>query len=236
MKKPCLPLLLLVLIFCASCTVPEKRKDAPPLLFASFDDFKRGPEGGVDLVWSTKRIDDAQALKEVLHKYDSLVLDQTWLVVDKTLSESLDDRQVLSLSRQMVNEIKSRLGHGFKLVKVPTENTLSLSIALSAVETSLPILAVTNRFLPMDRSAATLSKVVIVREPDVGRVTAELLVSDARTGEPLIAAIDTHFGDQDVGMMTASPDMARKAISSWADRLWTTLSYWNWLRERTPAL
>ncbi len=227
-------LLLLALTLDTGCAA-QKVSLQEPALFASLENFKRGPEGGVDLVWSTKRISDAETLKAVLRKYDSLMLDQTWVVIDKESACQLDDKQVLATSRQMINEIKARLGHGFKLVETPTETTLLLSVALTDIEALLPILAVTSHLLPDDSGPSSVSRIVMGEHVTNGGVTVELLVSDAKTREPLVAVIDKRLVSQDVGTLIDSPSGAKEDLSLWADRLWTTLSYWNWIKKRTPG-
>jgi hypothetical protein len=57
-----------------------------------------------------------------------------------------------------------------------------------------------------------------------------LLVSDAKTNEPLLAAIDKKFSNKEIVTMIASLDNMKEPTSLWADRLWTTLSYWNWIK------
>jgi len=225
-------LFLLVLVLSAGC-VAEKVTLKKPKMFASLEDYKSGPKGGVDLVWSAKRIRDAETLKTTLQRYDSLILDQTWLVVDKESARNLDDEQILTTSRHMLHELKARLGHGFKLVDTPTENTLRLSVAMTNIETSLPILAVTSRLLPPGSTASTVSKIAIGEHINTGRVIVELLVSDARSREPLVAVIDKQFDHQNLGTMIESPNAAKEPISLWADRLWITLRDWNWIKSRT---
>jgi len=224
-------LLLLVLLLNIGCTA-QKATLKKPLTFAALEDYRFGPEGGVDLVWSTKRVRDAETLKTTLQRYDILILDQTWLVVDKQSTSKLDDKQILATTRSMVAELKARLGHGFKLVDVPDEDTLRLSIALTNIESSLPILAATRRILPDEASGASVSRIVIGQQVNSGRVAVELLVSDARSREPLIAVIDKQFDPLGLDMMLASPDGAKDFISLWADRLWITLRDWNWIKSR----
>ncbi len=223
---------LLVLFLSLGCTAQQATLKQP-LMFAALEDYRLGPEGGVDLVWSTQRIRDAETLKTTLQKYDSLILDQTWLVVDKESTRKLDDAQVLATARDMVAELKARLGHGFKLVDTPGENTLRLSIALTEIESSVPILAVTSRFLSDGPPAASVSRVVIGKQANSGGVTIELLVSDARSREPLLAAIDKQLNLQDLGTLIGSPEGAKEFISLWASRLWITLRDWNWIKSRT---
>ncbi len=226
-------LLLLVLTLGIGCTA-HKVALHEPVLFASIENFKLGPKGGVDLVWSTKRISDAETLKEALQKYDSLMLDQSWLVVDKESASQIDDKQVLATSRQMIDEIKARLGHDFKLVESPTETTLLLSVAMTDIEASVPVLAVTSHLLSDNSDSATVSRIVMGEQIKSGGVTVELLVSDSRTREPLVAVIDKRMESQGLGTLIGSSAVAKEDISLWADRLWTTLSYWNWIKKRTP--
>lgn len=224
-------LLLFALLLTIGCTV-QKATLKKPLTFAALEDYRFGPEGGVDLVWSTKKIRDAETLKTTLQRYDNLILDQTWLVVDKESASKLDDKQILATARYMVEELKARLGHGFKLVDVPDENTLRLSIALTNIESTLPMLAVTRRMLADEPTAARVSRVVIDKQVNSGRVAVELLVSDPRSREPFIAVIDKQFASLDLGTMVASPDGAKDFIVLWADRLWITLRDWNWIKTR----
>ncbi|MDH3453753.1 MAG: DUF3313 domain-containing protein [Desulfuromonadales bacterium] len=227
-------LTLLVLALCSGCTGP-KRASQVPVRFTSFTDFKLGPAGGVDLVWSTKSIRDEQSLKMVLQKYDSLILDQTWVAADREALRKLNDQQILGISSAMVNAIQARLGQGFKLVQAPTENTLLLSIALTDLETHAPILAATSLRLPVSPGRFGVSMVAAAEPANIGSVTVELLVSDATTNQPLVAAIDKRFSNKDLAMTISSPTGTQKAIAMWAERLWTTLAYWNWIKERTPA-
>lgn len=228
--------LCLLVFLCSSGCAAEKHALQRPEMFASLDDFGLGPVGGVDLVWSTKTIHDAETLKMVLQKYDSLVLGRTWVVVDKKSSSIIDDQQILEISRHMVKQIQARLGQGFKLVEIPGANTLDLSIALTNVETLQPILAVTSQLLPAYRGTSSVSRIITTDEAtNVAGVTVELLVSDATTSEPLIAAIDKRFGNYEIIMTIASRDNVKEATTLWTDRLWTTLSYWNWIKDHNPV-
>lgn len=228
--------LCLLIFLCGSGCAAEKHALQRPEMFASLDDFGFGPEGGVDLVWSIKTIHDAETLKKVLQKYDSLCLGRTWVVVDKESSSMIDDQQIQEISRHMVKQIQDRLGQGFKLVEIPSANTLDLSIALTNVETLQPILAVTSQLLPAGRGTSSVSRIIASGEATtVAGVSVELLVSDAMTNEPLIAAIDRRFGNDDIVTTTASRENVKAATSLWTDRLWTTLSYWNWIKDRNPV-
>ncbi len=128
--------------------------------------------------------------------------------------------------------VKSRLGQGYKLVDTPDENTLRLSLALTNLETPNPILTVTNSLLPRNLGVSAVSRIVTGEDVRGGGVTAEPLVSDARTNRPLVAVIDRLSDNSELVAMSNSPVVAQEVISRWVDRLWTTLSSWNWIKDR----
>jgi len=231
MKIRYLTLLLMVFILCTGCTA-QKLTRKEPVMFTSFEDFRLGPEGGVDLVWSTRRITDEISLKTAFQKYDSVFLDQTLVVVDKETADTLDEKQILEISRQMAKAIKGKFGRWYKLVDVPTENTLRMNIVLTSSKSSKPFFAEPEGLLLVGPETSGLVMIVADEHPVAGNVMAELLVSDAKSNEPLIATIDKYFRDKDIGTIIASPADAKAAISPWVERLWITLACWNWIKKR----
>lgn len=227
-------LCLLVLAHCAGCAA-QKSTVQEPVIFAALEDFKLGPEGGVDLVWSNKRISDAETLKTTLQKYEGLMLGPTWIALDKESFRNLEDKQILEMVRYMVKGIQTRLGHEFKLVETPDENTLRLHLAMTNLETAQPILAMVTDLLPVGSETATVSKIIAGEPTKGGRITVELLINDAKTNEPLLAAIDKNFSTEALITMMASEEKMKEATTLWTDRLWITLSYWNWIKDRSVA-
>lgn len=215
---------LILLLVCAGCSTP-KMTSQDSVMFKSFEDFRPGPEGGVDLVWTTTGINDKESLQRELQGYDGLIMDQVWVVVDKD-SDQLTDEEIQELSQHMADSIKTKLAKRFTIVDTPTEKTLRLSIALTNIETPNPVLAVTSSLLPVGIGISVISKVITGEHTNVGKARAEMLLSDAMSGEPLIAAIDKRSGNKDLGTMINSLDDAKDAISWWTDRLGITLTNW----------
>lgn len=224
--------LLVVLLLSVSACLPQKAALKRPSLFAAFEEFRLGPEGGVDLVWSAKGINDAESLKKALQKYDSLMLDQVWVAADRVSALKLDGQKEEEVSRHMIDAITARLGQGLKRVDTATEKTLVLSLALTNLKTSLPVLAVTRQLWTEEPGSIRVSRLVPDEHVRAGRVTVELLVSDAKTKEPLVAFVDKQFEPQTLASLFDSGEDAKIAFSLWAERLWTTLSYWNWIKSR----
>lgn len=215
---------VLILSVCVGCS-GMKFRSVDSVMFKSFEDFRPGPKGGVDLVWSAKRIWNERSLKRTLKRYDSVIVDQIWVVVDDR-SDNLDDEQIKEVTEHMTNSLKEKLGQRVKIVDEPTKTTLRLSIAITNIETPNPVLAVTSTILPVGIGISTISKIITGEHTNVGSARIELLLSDATTNFPLIAAIDKKSGNKDLGTMVDSLDDAKDAITWWVERLGTTLTDW----------
>lgn len=203
-----------MLFGCASGAISKSTK------FTSYDDFVQGPDGGVDLVWAKLGLRDPQRLQAKLAQYDSVVIDQVFVITDE---DSISAEDVGELTHYIIDRIKLKLAPYKKVVDHPSEKTLRLSIALSNVETPNPVLAVTSSVLPFGLAISTISKVTTGEHTNVGSASIELLVSDAKTGQALFAAIDRQAGNKDLSTMIDSLDDAKDAINYWIDRLGTTL-------------
>ena len=106
--------------------------------------FSLGPDGGVDLVWARIGLRDADRLKSKLDDYDSVVIDQIFVLAEEG---SLDQEEIQELTDHMVSRLEEKISPHKVIVDEPTGKTLRLSIALSNVETPNPILAVTSSCL-----------------------------------------------------------------------------------------
>lgn len=57
----------------------------------------------------------------------------------------------------------------------------------------------------------------------MGSATIEMMISDANTGDPIVAVIDRKAGSKDLSTMIDSTDDARDAIDWWVERIALTL-------------
>jgi len=211
----------LVLLLSGCGVVQDYRQSQ---MFKSFDDFRPGPEGGSDLIWAKPGIESVKELNEILLRYDSLIVDQVWLVLDdKTRYDNLSEEEVIGVSEYLVEKIKQKATSRFELVDSPKQKTLRISVALTNIETPNPILAVTSTLLPIGLGISTISKVVTGEFTNVGSATIEMMISDANLGEPIVAVIDRRTGSKDLSTMIDSTDDARDAVDWWVERIGSTL-------------
>ncbi|KHT47687.1 DUF3313 domain-containing protein [Vibrio sinaloensis] len=217
--KKLLILFLSVFIFAGCANGPIKRATK----FTTYEDFKPGPPGGVDLVWARIGLQDPDRLRAKLSGYDSVVIDQVFVVTDEN---ALDEDEIKELSEYMVSRLTEKISPYKNVVQSPTGKSLRISVALSNIETPNPVLAVTSSVLPVGLAISTISKVTTGEHTNVGSASVELLVSDAQTGKPLFAAIDREAGNKDFSTIIDSLDDAKDAINYWVDRLGVTLKGW----------
>ncbi|TKB53984.1 DUF3313 domain-containing protein [Ferrimonas aestuarii] len=217
MKRVLVVLAAMMLSACSSTAVVDEK----PVMFESFDDFRPGPDGGVDRVWANERYKTRKQFDDELSQYNDVRLDRVWVVVDE--SNPLSDDQVEALTHYLTDALEQRMAdhvkaHPQKQASDP-KKTLSLSLAITNIETPNPILAVTSSVLPFGYGISNLAKVTTGEYTNVGSATIELLARDGDSGEALFAAIDHRQGDKDFGEIIDSVDDIKDAIDWWVDRI-----------------
>ncbi len=68
-----------------------------------------------------------------------------------------------------------------------------------------------------------MAKVVTGEHTNVGSATIEMMISDANSGDPIVAVIDRRAGAKDLSTMVDSTDDARDAVDWWVERIGSTL-------------
>lgn len=220
--------MITMLSSCAAKFSPEQTR------FTTYNDFRKGPEGGVDLVWANPKFNNAFKLQNKLKQYDSIVVDQIVVVADE--NTEADDEQIRELSTYIVEKIKQSISPYKQVVERPKNSSLRLSIALSNIETPNPVLALTSSVLPFGIAMSSISKVTTGSHTNVGQASIELLVSDAKTGEQIFAAIDTQKGNKDLSTIINPMDDARDAVDFWIERLQSALVNWKHPKEKELSI
>lgn len=216
--------LLLVIFSCCSLLGCANQRALSASKFSKYEDFRPGPENGVELVWARLGLRDPQRLQKKLQQYDSVIIDRIYIVVD---NNELSNEQIETLSTYLQNKLKSVISPYKKIVTEAGKKTLRISIALSNIETPNPLLAVTSSLTPVGLGISVISKITTGDHTNVGRSTIELMVSDSSNDNALFAAIDRRTGKKDFGSLIDSLDDSKDAIDWWVERLAVTLSKWD---------
>lgn len=214
---------LIVIFSCFSLSGCANHRTLSATKFTAYEDFRPGPENGVELVWARLGLRDPQRLQNKLQQYDSVIIDRIYIVVD---NDELSNEQINTLSGYLQDKLKSAISPYKKIVTAAGEKTLRVSIALSNIETANPLLVMTSSLLPVGIGISVISKITTGEHTNVGRSTIELMVRDSSNDDALFAAIDRRTGNKDFGSVIDSLDDAKDAIDWWVDRLAVTLSKW----------
>lgn len=213
-------IVLLLWIFLSGCA--NKPTFDLPLFLDSYDDFRPGPEGGVDLIWISPTVSTYPTIRAAFEKYDNVLLDRIYVVLDESTKEHLNEEEITLVTDYLMQQLKERLRHRFQIVNTPGTNTIRISIALSNIETANPILATTSSVLPIGFGISTIAWVATGEHIQTGNATAEVLVSESQTDAPLIAIIDRRSGNKDFSTITDNTDDVKDAINDWVDQLGNT--------------
>lgn len=215
---------LWVIVFgCLSLLGCSNHRFASATKFTTYEDFKAGPENGVELVWARVGLRSPERLQKKLQQYDSVIIDRVYVVVEH---DEISNDDIETLSLYLTDKLKSIISPYKTIVEEPGEKTLRLSIALSNIETPNPVLVMTSSLLPVGVGISLISKVTTGDHTNVGSAAIELMVSDSSNDKALFAAIDRRTGNKDFGTMVDSLDDPKDAIDWWANRLAVTLSSW----------
>ena len=214
-------LLILVIITTVGCA--NNHQIVKPKTFETYEDFHSGPKDGVDLVWAQRGIFNQRSLQRKIAKYDNIIYDQVHIMLDKEKSDHLSEAEIIMIKDYFINQLKS-LNTKLTVVEKPQPKTLRVTIAITNVQTPNPILAITSSVLPVGLGISTISKVLTGEHTNVGSASMEILISDATTGEPIMAAIDRKTGNKDFSTMIDSSDDIKDAINWWVKRLSITLA------------
>ena len=183
-------------------------------------DFRKGPEGGVDLIWTPDSVLSNDELYGSLKPYNKILLDPIILSLKASqTSDGFDPAELNKLTKEFQKEIRFGLGKEFTFVKEPGPGVLRVSIALTGVESPNKAGAILSTVLPVGLLLSAASKVTTGEHTGVGSATMEAVLSDAQTGKIIVVGLDRYAGSKGVGAISDEFDAAREAFKWWAGRL-----------------
>ena len=197
----------------AACQTTSQTSNIPK-------DFRDGPEGGVDLIWTEDTQLSNDDLYRSLKPYDKILLDPVLLSLkDSQTSEGFNPRDLERLAKELEKEITVSLQKNYSFVTVPGPGVMRVSIALTGIETPNKVGATLSTILPVGLLFSVASKATTGEHTGVGSATMEAVLSDAQTGKVLVVGLDRYAGSKGVGAIADEFDAAREAFKWWAGRL-----------------
>ena len=139
-----------------------------------------------------------------------------WRSKGSKLSEySREDLQLLA--NRAYSAFAKSLSTHVRVVGSPQPGSLKVELVITDVDRSEPVLDTISSLVPQARTLATLKGIVSGKPGFVGEASGEVKVTDAETGELLLAGMDRRVGTKNVSGVTNSWNDVEHAIDYWAE-------------------
>jgi len=140
-----------------------------------------------------------------------LIWSRTDAPPDATPKEDLQ-RLADNFDQMIINEF----GKDYEIVEEPDPRTLRIQVALTNIEQSAGAVDVVTAAPPVGFAISSAQEFVTGKPLLVGEVSAEVKISDARTGQILLMAIDRRLGSKTIQKNIDTWGDANKILELWA--------------------
>ncbi len=126
----------------------------------------------------------------------------------------MEDLQRLANNLYML--LKKELEKDYEMVQEPGPRTMRIQMALTDVEASWAAVDTVTSVIPISMGISAATEFVTGKPAFVGEVSAEGKVTDARTGELLIAGVDRRVGGNEIEASVDNWDDVNKIMEIWS--------------------
>lgn len=124
---------------------------------------------------------------------------------------------LLRLANNFDQMINNAFEKDYEIVEEPSPRTLRLQVALTNIEQPAGAVDVITASLPVGFALSDAREFVTGKPLLVGEVSAEVKVSDARTGQILLMAIDRRLGSKAIRENIDTWDDANRILALWVE-------------------
>lgn len=114
--------------------------------------------------------------------------------------------------------LSEELAKDYKIVKAPEPGTMKIQWAIIDADRTEPLLNTVTTIMPIGIGLSLATYVVTDKQLGVGEITAEMLLTDATTGELLGAAVDRRIGGKNPTELWSTWYNADEALKYWTKR------------------
>lgn len=107
----------------------------------------------------------------------------------------------------------------YKVVTLPEPGVLKVETAILSADTSSPTMDFISTVLPIGLGVSLIKDFATGKPLNVGEISGEMKLTDAATGELLVAAADKRVGGKSFSGMFTSWGDANSAMEYWAKKL-----------------
>lgn len=132
-----------------------------------------------------------------LKKYNKIMLDPVLVMKDGELNkDEMADYQKLANNAYVY--LVKELEKDYKMLQAPEPGALRIQVAIIDADDTKPVRNTLSTLAPIGSGLSLARYTATGKLPGVGKITAEMKVTDATTGELLVAAFDRRVGDKEI--------------------------------------
>ncbi|MGR9114963.1 MAG: DUF3313 domain-containing protein [Gammaproteobacteria bacterium] len=152
--------------------------------------------------------------------YKKIILEPITVIktTDSELSE-ITHAELYRLKELLDYRLRSALKKDYTLVRKPGPDVIRIEFAITDAETSTVLLDTFSTFYPSARVLSGLKWLVTGTEFYVGKASIESKITDAETGELLMASVDRRAGGKTLIGSSNSWDDVEQAFAFWAQQI-----------------
>ncbi|MCH7615130.1 MAG: DUF3313 domain-containing protein [Nitrospinae bacterium] len=201
MKATQVLLTLLCVVLLSSCAQTRQARSVEKTGFlGDYSMLREGGKGEALLVYRNPKVNWTSYSKVMVEPVT------VWLGKDSQLLDvSPEDR--LRMANDLWSKLIEVLRKDYEIVHHPGPRTLRIQAAITEAEESSMVLDTVSSVVPQMRVMSEAKYLVTGTAGFVGKASAEAKITDAQTGELLLAGVDRRAGSKNV----------RGALNSWND-------------------
>jgi len=150
--------------------------------------------------------------------YTGILVEKPQALMSEQTTADIGTEDMAYLLSSFDESLRTTLGTKFKLVSQPGPGVLRVRSCLTDADSSIGALTPFSRLVPVGLVISTAKKVATGTAVNVGKVTAEMEIVDAASGEQLGAAVDRRIGTGVTRLMFTNWGDVRAVFDVWAER------------------
>jgi hypothetical protein len=205
-----------LLLLLTGCAATQQARDVEQSGFLEdYSKLEKGEEGRALFVYENPGAD--------FSAYRKVIIDPVtvWraLVSDKSKMRNVPEEEQLRLANLFHAAIFEELRANWEVVQEPGPGVLRVRVALTEAGKANAPMNVVSTLLPISRAITEVNRVATGTHRYVGSASAEGEVTDAESGEVLLAAMDRRVGGKTVRGSASSWSDVENALQHWAKRI-----------------
>jgi hypothetical protein len=205
-----------LLLLLTGCAATQQARDVEQSGFLEdYSKLEKGEEGRALFVYENPDAD--------FSAYRKVIIDPVtvWRALDsdKSKMRNVPEEEQLRLANLFHAAIFEELRANWEVVQEPGPGVLRVRVALTEAGKANAPMNVVSTLLPISRAITEVNRVATGTHRYVGSASAEGEVTDAESGEVLLAAMDRRVGGKTVRGSASSWSDVENALQHWAKRI-----------------